>query len=65
MRRAVTKSNLLFGADYASLKAQDVLLAFENDPRMVQIPMEEALDMPIVKLSAKYGLVATNGWCIP
>jgi hypothetical protein len=61
VRRAVTKSQLLFDADYSNLKAQDVLLAFENDPRMVQIPMEEALEVPIIKLSAKYGLVATNG----
>ncbi|KAF5321340.1 hypothetical protein D9619_001766 [Psilocybe cf. subviscida] len=61
VRCAVTKSKLLFDADYSNLKAQDVLLAFEDDPRMVQIPMEEALDVPIIKLSAKYSLVATNG----
>ena len=61
VRRAVTKSKLLFDADYSNLKAQDVLLAFENDPRMVQIQREEALDVPLTKLSAKYGLVATNG----
>lgn len=64
VRCAVTKSKLLFDADYSNLKAQDVLLAFEDDPRMVQIPMEEALDVPITKLSAKYSLVATNGSCI-
>ncbi|KAF8200785.1 tyrosine-tRNA ligase [Pholiota molesta] len=58
--QAVTKTKLLFGSDYADLKAEDIIFAFENDPRLAKVTMQDMMDIPVGKLSAKYGLVSSN-----
>lgn len=58
--QAVTKTKLLFGSDYADLKAEDIIFAFENDPRLAKITMQDMTDVPVGKLAAKHGLVSSN-----
>jgi hypothetical protein len=42
------------------LKAEDIIFAFENDPRLAKVTMQDMMDIPVGKLSAKYGLVSSN-----
>ncbi|CAA7261612.1 unnamed protein product [Cyclocybe aegerita] len=58
--QAVTRTKLLFGSDYATFKAKDILSAFDQDPRLVKVPRQEILDTSAGKLAAKHGLVSSN-----
>ncbi|KAH9485414.1 Tyrosine--tRNA ligase, mitochondrial [Psilocybe cubensis] len=58
--RANLMTTLLFGSDYSELKAEDVTTSLGNDPRLVRVAKSDILSMPIPKLAAKYGLVASN-----
>ncbi|KAJ3516848.1 hypothetical protein NLJ89_g864 [Agrocybe chaxingu] len=58
--QAVTRTKLLFGSDYTTFKAKDILSAFDQDPRLVKVPRHEILDTSAGKLAAKHGLVASN-----
>ncbi|KAF8161120.1 hypothetical protein B0H34DRAFT_781738 [Crassisporium funariophilum] len=58
--QASTTTKLLFGTDYAGLKAEDVISSFQDDPRLVRLTREEMADIPIAKLVAKHGLVSSN-----
>lgn len=58
--RAQTLTHLLFETDYSSLTATEILTTFENDPRLVMVEEEELLELPIMKLAAKYRLVSSG-----
>ncbi|KAF9471598.1 tyrosine-tRNA ligase [Pholiota conissans] len=46
--------------NYANLKAEDIISAFENDPRLAKVAMQDLRETPISKLAAKHGLVSSN-----
>ncbi len=52
---------MLFESDYEGLKAEHVKSALEDDPRLILLDSQEILEIPVAKLAAKYGLVASNG----
>lgn len=56
-------TTLLFGSDYAELKAQDVIASLGNDPRLIRVSQSDIFSTSIPKLAAKYGLVASNCEC--
>jgi len=58
--QASVMTKLLFGSQYKDLKADEVISAFENDPRLVKTTMADILGTPVSKLAAKHGLVASN-----
>jgi len=51
---------MLFESDYEGLKAEHVRSALEGDPRLILLDSQEILEIPVAKLAAKYGLVASN-----
>lgn len=53
-------TDLLFGSNYTTLQADDVLVAFENDSRLVLVEHDELFQTPLVKLASKYGLVTST-----
>ena len=53
-------TKLVFGSNYSKLKAEDIILSFEGDPRLAYVTKEELFDVPIVKLAARYGLLSSN-----
>ena len=61
MRKAQIVTRLLYESDYASIRTEDVLLALAGDPRLKQCPRAELLETPVVKLTAAFGLVHSNG----
>ncbi|PPQ67253.1 hypothetical protein CVT25_005837 [Psilocybe cyanescens] len=64
LKSGVTQANvvttLLFSSEYAGLKTRDVIASIGNDPRFVKISRSDILSIPVPKLAAKYGLVASN-----
>ncbi|KAF9526001.1 hypothetical protein CPB83DRAFT_858482 [Crepidotus variabilis] len=58
--RARTMSELLFGSNYDSLRAQDIIATLKDDPRLVILRTPELLGSPIIKHASKYGLAASN-----
>ncbi|KAH0589082.1 hypothetical protein H2248_004853 [Termitomyces sp. 'cryptogamus'] len=58
--RAITLTKLLFESDYNGLTAQQITSALEGDPRLVTVNETELFDSPIMKLAAKYRLVAST-----
>ncbi|PPQ98626.1 hypothetical protein CVT24_003959 [Panaeolus cyanescens] len=58
--QASTITALLFSSDYTNLKAEDILLALRDDPRLVRISRSELFETPVTKLAAKYGLTPSN-----
>ncbi|KJA19890.1 hypothetical protein HYPSUDRAFT_43757 [Hypholoma sublateritium FD-334 SS-4] len=58
--QAVARTKLLFGSDYTSLKVEDVIMAFQDDPRLVKATLHDITKTPLSKLAAKYGLVSSN-----
>ncbi|KAG6861097.1 hypothetical protein C0995_004034 [Termitomyces sp. Mi166 len=58
--RAVTLTKLLFESDYNGLTAHQIISALEGDPRLVMVDETELLDSPIMKLAAKYRLMAST-----
>jgi tyrosyl-tRNA synthetase len=61
VRKAELVTRLLYESDYGAIKTEDVLTALEDDPRLKQCPRGELLGAPVVKLTAAYGLVSSNG----
>jgi len=58
--QATTMSKLVFGSDYSTLKADDIVSAFEKDPRLAKVTQQELFETTAAKLAAKYGLVTSN-----
>ncbi|KAG5653986.1 hypothetical protein H0H81_008568 [Sphagnurus paluster] len=57
--RAQTLTHLLFASSYQGLTAAQITAAFEGDPRLVMLDEHELLDSPVMKLAARYRLVAS------
>ncbi|KAG6911138.1 hypothetical protein DXG01_003878 [Tephrocybe rancida] len=57
--RALTLTKLLFESNYDGLTAHQITSAFEGDPRLVMVDEAELLDTSIMKLAARYHLVAS------
>lgn len=53
-------TTVLFQPDLRSLKAAEVLAAFEGDPRLVRIHMRDLEGVPMSKLAVTYGLVESR-----
>ena len=53
-------TKLLFGSDYSTMRADDVIHAFKDDPRLVLVEENDAFQTPLPKLIAKHGLVTSN-----
>lgn len=53
-------TKLLFGSDYSTMRADDVIHAFKDDPRLVLVEEHDAFQTPLPKLIAKHGLVTSN-----
>ncbi|KAF4621351.1 hypothetical protein D9613_000710 [Agrocybe pediades] len=60
VKQATVMTNLLFGSQYKDLKAEEVISAFNEDPRLVKTTIQAILTTPIAKLAAKHGLVGSN-----
>ncbi|TFK44730.1 hypothetical protein BDQ12DRAFT_673472 [Crucibulum laeve] len=58
--RAETLTKLLFESDYSDLKAENIIAAFQGDPRLVMVDKSELLELPVAKLASKHSLVASN-----
>lgn len=55
--KAQCLTKLIFESDYSELHVNQIKSAFENDSRLVLVNEQELLDVPVMKLAAKYGLV--------
>lgn len=42
------------------MKAEDIIMAFQDDPRLVKASLHDITKTPLSKLAAKYGLVPSN-----
>ncbi|GMK56922.1 hypothetical protein CspeluHIS016_0307620 [Cutaneotrichosporon spelunceum] len=51
---------ILYARDARALKSADVLAALEGDPRLVRLSLSEIRGVPIAKLVAVHGLVASR-----
>ncbi|WVQ98347.1 tyrosine-tRNA ligase [Kwoniella sp. CBS 9459] len=60
LSKAITSAQVLYSTDTASLKAEDVLRAFEGDNRFRRLPFAEIEGVPIGKLGAQFGLCSTR-----
>lgn len=59
LKRAQTRTRLLFESDVSGLKAEQIVSAFQGDPRLVVIPEAELFGLKLVKLAATYGLTTS------
>ncbi|KAF8345860.1 hypothetical protein F5887DRAFT_963863 [Amanita rubescens] len=57
---AETMTKLFFGSDYCTMRADDVIHAFKDDPRLILVDEHDAFHTPLPKLIAKHGLVTSN-----
>jgi len=51
---------MFFGSNYEGLRAENVKSALDGDPRLVMLDLQEIQKTPVIKLAAKYGLIASN-----
>lgn len=56
--RVATK--VLFGTDYSTLHAKDIVTSLANDPRLVRCTEDELLGITLPNIAAKFGLTSSK-----
>ncbi|OBZ66999.1 Tyrosine--tRNA ligase, mitochondrial [Grifola frondosa] len=60
VRRAETATKILYERDFATAKADDVVVALNGNPVLHRLEVSEAIDIPITKLAVKCHLAPSN-----
>ncbi|KZT57734.1 tyrosine-tRNA ligase [Calocera cornea HHB12733] len=58
--RARTMTQVLYGTNIEELEADDILEAFEGDPRLVQLGWGDVWRKEVVELTRKYGMIPSK-----
>ena len=61
VNKARIATQVLFEKNIQDLTANDIVDALSDDPRLAICPGAEAIEQPIWRLAAKYGLVNSGG----
>ncbi len=61
VRRAHKATEILFGGEGLSPRAEEVVTALEGDPRLVFCERAKVIDEPITKVASTFGLVGSRG----
>ena len=61
LHRAQIVTKLLFDCDYSQLKAEDVISALEDDPRLVYVDKKQLFAFPLTRLATTYALTPSYG----
>ena len=65
LRKAQQLAQILYSSTPSRLSAEEVLEAFEGDPRMHSVKWSEVKGVPVSKLAVTYGLVKARGASSP
>ena len=61
VNKARIATQVLFERNIHDLTAEDIIEALSDDPRLAICPGAEAIEHPIWRLAAKYGLLKSAG----
>ncbi|KAG2111250.1 uncharacterized protein F5147DRAFT_610165 [Suillus discolor] len=60
LEAARVATNVLFGTDYSTLHAKDIVKSLANDPRLVLCTEDELLGITLPNIAAKFGLASSK-----
>ncbi|KAG2362308.1 hypothetical protein BDR07DRAFT_1451242 [Suillus spraguei] len=60
LEAARVATNILFGTDYSTLHAKDIVKSLANDPRLVLCTEDELLGITLPNIAAKFGLTSSK-----
>lgn len=60
LEAARVATNVLFGTDYSTLHAKDIVKSLANDPRLVLCTEDELLGITLPNIAAKFGLTSSK-----